>query len=123
MPKATNLVAIVEDDAAVRKSLDRLLRANGYATCGFATAEEFLQSGIAESAIGLVLDIHLPGMSGIELRRNLLAAGSRLPVVFMTAVADEAVRAEAHAVGCVGYLEKPFEAKRLTDALERVKQL
>ena len=103
----------------MRRSLDRLLQAHGYATSGFASAEGFLQSGIAESAIGLVLDVHLPGMSGIELRRHLLAAGSKVPVVFMTAFDDEATRAEAIALGCVDYLEKPFETSRLTDALKR----
>jgi len=106
----------------MRKSLGRLLQALGYATNGFASAEAFLQSGIADSAIGLVLDVHLPGMSGIELRRHLLAVGSNLPVVFMTAFDDEATRAEALAVGCVDYLQKPFETSRLTDALQRRKE-
>jgi FixJ family two-component response regulator len=117
-----DLVAIVDDDAAMRRSLDRLLRAYGYATSGFASAEEFLESGIEDSAAGLLLDIHLPGMSGIGLRRQLLAAGSKVPVVFMTAFDDEATRAEALALGCVDYLEKPFETSRLTDALERWKK-
>jgi len=117
-----DLVAIVDDDAAMRKSLERLLQAHDYATSGFASAEEFLQSGIADSAIGTVLDIHLPGMSGIELRRHLLAAGSRVPVVFITAFDDTATRAEALAVGCIEYLEKPFETNRLIEALERGKK-
>jgi FixJ family two-component response regulator len=123
MQTTTNLIAIVEDDAAMRKSLARLLQALGYATNGFATAEEFLESGITESAIGLILDIHLPGMSGIELRRHLLAAGSKLPVIFMTAVGDDTMRAEALAAGCVGYLQKPFEIGQLTDALAQRTQL
>jgi FixJ family two-component response regulator len=114
-----DLVAIVEDDAAMRRSLDRLLQAHGYATSGFASAEAFLKSGAADTAIGLVLDIHLPGMSGIELRRHLLEAGSKMPVVFMTAFDDEATHAEAVAVGCIDYLKKPFDTSRLTDALER----
>jgi FixJ family two-component response regulator len=114
-----HLVAIVDDDAAMRRSLERLLQAHGYATGGFASAEGFLESGLADSAIGLVLDIHLPGMSGIELRRELLAAGKKVQVVFMTAFDDDATRAEALALGCLDYLEKPFETRRLTDALER----
>jgi FixJ family two-component response regulator len=119
MQTTLGLVAIVEDDAPMRKSIERLLRANNYSTAAFASAEEFLQSGIAERALGLVLDIHLGGMSGIELRRRLLAAGSKLPVVFITAFDDEATRAEALAVGCVDCLHKPFEADRLTEALQR----
>ena len=95
------------------------MRASNYSTAAFASAEEFLHSGIAERALGLVLDIHLPGMSGLDLRRRLLADGSKLPVVFITAFDDEATRAEALAAGCVDCLQKPFEAHRLTEALQR----
>lgn len=119
VPTTKGLVAIVEDDAAMRKSLERLLQAHEYSTVDFASAEEFLRSGIADSVVGLVLDIHLGGMSGIELRRHLLASGSTLRVVFITAFEDAATRAEALALGCVEYLQKPFEASRLTDALGR----
>jgi len=115
-----NIVAIVEDDAAMRKSIERLLQASGYATAAFASAEEFLQGGASvEGAIGLVLDIHLGGISGFELRRRLNGSQSRVPVVFITAHDDEATRAEAAALGCVDYLQKPFDAARLTQALER----
>jgi FixJ family two-component response regulator len=119
MQTTSGVVAIVEDDAAMRKSIERLLRASGYATTTFASAEEFLQDTTLESALGLVLDIHLGGMSGVELRRRLLAAGSTIPVVFITAHDDEPTRREALAVGCVDYLRKPFELVRLTQALER----
>ena len=119
MQTTHGLVAIVEDDAATRKSIERLLRASNYSTAAFASAEEFLQSGVADRAFGLVLDIHLAGMSGLELRRHLSAAGSKLPVVFITAFDDEATHAEALAVGCVDCLHKPFEAQRLTGALQR----
>ena len=103
----------------MRTSLERLLRASGYATSAFPSAEEFLTSGIVESAIGLVLDIHLGGMSGLELRRRLLDSGATIPVVFITAFDDEATRKEARTLGCVDYLQKPFEASRLLGALER----
>lgn len=122
MQTTHGLVAIVEDDAPMRKSIERLLRASHYATAAFASAEAFLQSGTADHAFGLVLDIHLPGMSGFELRRTLAAAGSTLPVVFITAFDDEATRAEALAAGCVDCLHKPFEAQRLTEALRRGKR-
>jgi len=118
----TDLVAIVDDDAAMLKSMERLLQAHNYATSGFTSAEEFLESGIADRATGAVLDVHLPGMSGIELFRHLLAAGSKLPVIFITAFDEKVTRAEATALGCVEYLEKPFEASRLTEALERGKK-
>jgi FixJ family two-component response regulator len=119
MPTARSTVAIVEDDAAMRKSLERLLKASGFETVAFATAEEFLGSTAVDRAIGLVLDIHLPGMSGIELRRHLSAAKPTLPVVFITAYDDEATQREALAAGCVDFLRKPFDARRLTEALKR----
>jgi len=119
MHTTVGVVAIVEDDAAMRKSVERLLRASNYTTVAFASAEEFLESGSADTANALLLDIHLGGMSGIELRSRLSAAGCKLPVVFMTAYDDEATHAQALALGCVDYLQKPFEASRLTEALER----
>jgi len=112
-------VAIVEDDASMRTSIERLLQAKGYATMAFASAEEFLRSAGAASAMALVLDVHLGGMSGIELRRRLSAAGSTLPVVFITADHNDKTRREALAVGCVACLQKPFDTARLIDALDR----
>ena len=119
MPTTSSVVAIVEDDAAMRRSIERLLRASGYATVAFASAEDFLASAAVDTAMALVLDIHLGGMSGIRLRRHLSASGSTTPVVFITAFDDEATRAEAIATGCVDYLHKPFDSSRLTHALQR----
>ena len=113
-------IAIVEDDDAMRRSIERLLHANGYATEAFAGAEAFLASGVATRVKGLVLDIHLPGISGIELQRQLRASGSTLPVIFITAFDEPATRVEALAAGCVGYLRKPFTAGELAEALGRV---
>lgn len=119
MQRTHGLVAIVEDDAPMRKSIERLLSASSYSTVAFASGEAFLESGIADRALGLVADVHLAGMSGIDVRRHLLAAGSKLPVVFITAFDDETTRAEALAVGCVDCLHKPFEPHRLIEALQR----
>ena len=119
MHTTVGVVVIVEDDAAMRKSIERLLRASNYSTIAFSSAEEFLQSVMADTAFAVVLDIHLGGMSGIELRSRLSAAGSKLPIVFMTAYDDEATRVQALAVGCVDYLQKPFEPNRLIEALQR----
>jgi FixJ family two-component response regulator len=119
MQTTAGLIAVVDDDAATRQSIERLLQARGYTVSTFESAEAFLQSALIKSATGLVLDIHLKGMSGIELRRRLTAAKSRIPVVFITAYDDDATRIEALEVGCVDCLQKPFAADRLTDALER----
>jgi len=113
------LIAIVEDDPAMRRSIDRLLCAHGYGTAAFASAEAFLVSDATGRATALVLDIHLPGMSGIELCQRLRDARSGLPVVLVTAYDDEAARADALAAGCVDCLHKPFEAERLIAALQR----
>lgn len=119
MPTTSGVVAIVEDDAAMRRSLERLLQASGYATLAFASAESFIASGAGDDAMVVVLDIHLGGMSGIELRRHLSTTGVATPVVFITAIDDAATRAAAMATGCVDCLLKPFDARCLTDALER----
>jgi FixJ family two-component response regulator len=119
MPTAAGLIAVVDDDAAMRQSVQRLLQARGYSVSTFESAEEFIESALIESATGLVLDIQLKGMSGIELRRLLSAKMSRIPIVFITAHDDDTTRREALAVGCVDYLQKPFAADRLTEALER----
>lgn len=82
-------MAVVEDDPSMRRSVERLLNAHGFVTEGYASAEAFLHRD-TKSRIGcLVLDIHLRGMSGIELRHRLKSAGSKLPVVFITAVDDK----------------------------------
>jgi FixJ family two-component response regulator len=119
MLKTARLIAVVEDDVAMRKSIERLLSATGYEVIEFASAEEFLVSARIESVVGLVLDVHLAGMSGIELCRRLSAVKSRIPVVIITAYDDEKTRDKALALGCVDYLKKPFNPEQLTEALER----
>lgn len=99
------------------KAAGNLLDAHGLACRKFASAEEFLDSTCGAEIDCLLLDIHLGGMSGIELRRYLKAKGSGLPVIFMTAVDDEATRQQALSVGCITCLRKPFAACQLMDAI------
>jgi FixJ family two-component response regulator len=119
MDSTHGVVAIVDDDAAMRKSVERLLQASGYATAAFESAEEFLLSELADTALGLVLDVHLGGMSGIDLCRRLRSARAQVPVVFITARDHPAMRHEATSLGCIDYLQKPFEALALIRALEQ----
>jgi FixJ family two-component response regulator len=112
-------VAIVEDDPSVRKSLKRLLNAYGFTTEGYASAEAFLDAGAERRTACLVLDIHLEGMSGIELRQQLTASGSTLPVIFMTAVDEKIIEQDALQAGCVAYLRKPFPAELLVGAVNK----
>ena len=118
MADQRKVIAIVDDEQTMLKAIERLLTARGFATQGFASAEAFLDSPTARHAACLVLDIHLGGMSGIELRRRLKAVRSKLPVIFITAVDDEAVQREATEVGCVACLHKPFEAQLLIGAID-----
>ncbi len=112
------LVAVVDDDVSIRKSLDRLIRSIGLQVTVFASAEEFLSSADACKAECLILDVRLPGISGIELHHELIARKSNTPVIFITAHAsDDRARAEAASRWTVAYLTKPFSGDDLLDAV------
>jgi FixJ family two-component response regulator len=110
-------VAVVEDDSSTRRSVQRLLNAHGFAVEEFPSAEAFLGRDRGSRVACIVLDIDLPGMSGLELRNRLTAVRSILPVIFITAMDDDAVKMAAVQSGCVAYLPKPFPAKSLIDAV------
>ena len=112
------VVAVIDDDVDILKAIGRLLKAHGFRLESFASAEAFLARDSAHEPACLVLDIHLGGMSGIELQRRLKASGCRLPIIFITAIEDDATRREAMAAGCVAYLRKPFVARLLIDAID-----
>ena len=99
----------------MRVGLERLLQARGFGTEIYPSAEAFLAAACAADC--LLLDIHLGGMGGFELRRRLASGGSTLPVIFMTAFDDEATRREATSLGCVAYLRKPFAGHLLMQAI------
>ena len=112
-------VVVVDDDASLLKSVERLLALHSIPSRTFPSAEAFLESDSAQTATCLLVDIHLGGISGIELQRRLAASGSKRPVIFMTASDDEAIRDEALDVGCVAYLQKPFARQDLLNAISR----
>jgi FixJ family two-component response regulator len=119
MLRQRRIVAIVDDDPSMLRAAEDLLDAHGFATEAFASAEEFIDRGAATQVDWLLLDIHLGGMSGIELLSQLKASGSTLPVIFMTALDDEAMCGEALRAGAVACLRKPFQARQLIDAIEK----
>jgi FixJ family two-component response regulator len=119
MPKRRKIVAVVDDDPSMLRATEDLLDAHGFATAGFASAEEFLERRASTQVDCLLLDIHLGGLSGIELRRRLKTSGSPLPVIFMTALDDDALRREAIKTGCVACLRKPFPAHQLIEAIAK----
>jgi FixJ family two-component response regulator len=114
-----SIVMIVDDDDSVRKAARRLIRSYGLAVDTFASANQFLASGRLKETACLVLDVHMPGMSGLELQSHLSAAGVAIPIIFITALANEAARAQALQAGAFGYLIKPFEEDDLLDCINR----
>ena len=119
MPKRRKIVAVVDDDPSMLNAAETLLDAQGFATMVFASAEEFLGRGAATQVDCLLLDIHLGGLSGIELRHRLKDSGSTLPIIFMTALDDEAMVEQAVKAGCVACLRKPFQARQLIEAIKK----
>jgi FixJ family two-component response regulator len=111
------LVGIVDDDESVRNSISSLLRSAGYRTLMFESAEAFLESERIGDADGLVLDVKMPGLSGIELQRRLIELKHMVPIVFVTAHADDEIREVALAQGATAFFAKPFNDEALLSAL------
>ena len=114
------LVAVVDDDESVRESLPDLLKEFGFAVQSFSSAEEFLASGEMDQTKCLVLDVVMPGMTGLELQKELRVRGQKTPVIFITAQKDEGLRARAFEQGAVELLIKPFSDTALLAALRVV---
>ncbi len=110
-------IVLVEDDDGLRSALVRILELAGYRVESFATAEDALAARAATRAECIVCDVHLPRESGFALCRRLAQAGSRVPVIFITAHELPAVRAEAEALGAANYLIKPFPGRELVEAV------
>jgi FixJ family two-component response regulator len=107
------LVSIVDDDQGIRQALAALMRSAGLATEAFATAEDFLASGKLDGTSCLVLDVHLPKMSGLELQQRLMDGGKRLPIVFISAHECERAKALALEYGAAFFLSKPLSGGKL----------
>jgi FixJ family two-component response regulator len=114
------LILVVDDDASMLRCLKRLLRAHGYDSMLFQSAEAFEKHDDFTGAICAVLDVQLNGVSGIDVRCRLASAGISLPIIYITANDKEATRDAAMESGCVAYLTKPFSAKSLIDPIERL---
>ena|ERR1700730_17806150 len=114
-----NLVLVVDDDAAMLRGMNRLLRQYGYDSVLFPSAKAFENHSDFEKALCIILDINLDDGSGIDVRHDLKAAGISVPVIYMTANDNPAVRVAALQSGCVAYLTKPFSGKALIESLEK----
>jgi FixJ family two-component response regulator len=111
-------VCVVDDDAPLRRALQRLLRAAGYGVETFGSAEDFLATEHAPPPDCLVLDIRLGGISGFQLHDHLRASGLSIPTVFITGHDDAGTREQARRVGAAGYVRKPFDEDALLSAIE-----
>jgi FixJ family two-component response regulator len=120
MTMSAPLVVVVEDDLGTLKALGRALRAAGFDTASYSSAEAFLASPPNGQAHCMILDVQLGGMSGLDLQRHLKARGSKLPVIVMTAFDDMRVRDEARRIGCAGYLDKQTDIEVVVDLIRSV---
>ena len=112
-------ISVVDDDVSMRQAIKGLLKSAGFHAEVFASAEEFLNSGRLSGTACLILDVRMPGMSGIELQERLIASGRMVPIIFITAHADEQERARALERGAVDCLQKPFTDDALLDAIAK----
>jgi FixJ family two-component response regulator len=112
------IISIVDDDDFFRNSLDNLIRSVGFRVQGFSSAESFLNSDQVRDTACLILDVRMPGMSGLELQRQIVAANLRIPIIFVTSYADGDEQAQALEAGAVDYLYKPFQEEDLINAID-----
>jgi FixJ family two-component response regulator len=111
------LISIVDDEESVRAALHGLIRSMGFNAAAFASGADFINSIPAEQCACVIADVHMPGMTGPELHQALLARGSNIPVILVTAYPDERVREQALRAGVICYLTKPFDDNELIACL------
>jgi FixJ family two-component response regulator len=111
-------VSIVDDDDAVRTATQTFVRSLGYRTAVFASAEDFLKAPECETADCLIADVQMPGMSGLDLQKQLAHHRPSLPIIFITAFPEERVRQQALAAGAACLLAKPYDGDVLVECIE-----
>jgi len=111
------LLSVVDDDEMLRESLPDLLREFGFAARAFSSGQEFLSSGYVDETSCLILDVAMPGMSGLDLQGELKRRGQAIPIIFITGQKDEEIRKQAFRQGAVKFLYKPFSDSALLDAV------
>jgi FixJ family two-component response regulator len=117
MDPSDPIVFVVDDEAAARSATQSLLQSVGLRVETFGSASEFLEREAPEGPCCLVLDVRLPGMSGIELQRNLKSSGTDIPIIFITGHGDIPMSVEAMKAGAMDFLTKPFRGQELLDAI------
>ena len=117
MTEASPIVFVVDDDLSVRRSTERLMRSAGLEVQSFPSAREFLKNPLPERPACLVLDVRMPGLSGMDLQRELAQAGIHIPIIFITAHGDIGMSVRAMKAGAAEFLTKPFRTRNLLDAV------
>ena len=112
------MIAVVDDDRSVREALENLIRSVGFEVKLFASAEDFLDSDTSLQTDCAIVDVRLPGISGLELQQRLVADGQSIPVIIITAQGDDKTQEEAVAAGAIAFLKKPVKEEVLLAALE-----
>ena len=118
-----SLISIVDDDRSMGRMLARAVRAAGLRVAVFTSAEEFLQAGQLDDSACLVLDVDMPGMSGLDLQQHLTEAGKEIPVIFISGHATSQTRERAMKAGAVAFLDKPFSVDSLVKTIQSVPAL
>jgi FixJ family two-component response regulator len=118
--KAYPLIAVVDDDASIRKALQRLLRAGGLGVTTFACGRDFMDSIVKQRPDCLIVDMDMPGMTGADVQRALSRRGARLPVIIIAGRDDPGTEARCRKAGAAAYLRKPIDGQVLLDTIATV---
>jgi FixJ family two-component response regulator len=114
---ARNLVSVVDDDESIRRTTTLLIESFGFRAAAFESAENFLRSGHFKDTSCLIVDVHMPGMNGLQLQSQLATKDSRIPIIFITAHDDKESRRQAMQAGAVAFLGKPFSDEQLLQGI------
>lgn len=117
MTKSGIIICVVDDDLSVCKALSRLIKSSGFRVKTYGSAQEFLDDDHTGKTDLLILDVHMPGMNGLDLQNHLMALGYTIPIVFVTAYVDGTTKKKAMEAGAVAFLQKPFEEENLLGAI------
>jgi FixJ family two-component response regulator len=117
-----SLIAVVDDDEAIREATESLIRSVGFKAAVYASAEEFLRSSHLQVTACLIVDVRMPGMSGLDLQRQLATTNYSIPIIFITAHGDADTRTRALRAGAVAFLDKPFSDEVLLGAVQAALQ-